>query len=88
MQAIRNKVLIKPFASDEKSSGGIIVSEAHRAVSNKATVISVGKGTKKNPMEFAPGDVVIRVQGCGDEVLIDGEKHFLVESSWILSKLN
>lgn len=88
MIPIKNKILIKPFPSDEKSAGGIIVSEAHRATSNKCQVVAVGSGTKKTPMKYSPGDTVIRVQGCGDEVIIDGEKHFLVESSWILSKLN
>lgn len=88
MQPIKNKVLVKPFPSDEFSVGGIIVSEAHREVSNKMEVISVGNGTSKTPMQFKPGDVVFRVKGCGDEFEINGQKHFLVEQSWLIAKLN
>lgn len=88
IQPIRDNVLVKPFPSDEKSSGGIIVSEAHRAVSNKMEVVAVGNGTKKNPMNFKKGDTVFRVQNCGDEILINGEKHYIVKNSWLIAKLN
>jgi chaperonin GroES len=88
IKPIRNKVLVKPFASDELSAGGIIVSEAHRAVSNKMEVIEVGNGTEKTPMQFKKGDVVFRVKGSGDEIEMNGEKYFIVEQSWLIAKLN
>lgn len=88
MQPVRDNVLVKPFPSDEMSAGGIIVSEAHRAVSNKMEVVAVGNGTKDNPMNFKKGDVVFRVKDCGDEILINGEKHFLLKNTWLIAKLN
>lgn len=88
MKVIRDNVLIKPYPPDEKSTGGIIVSEAHRSVNNKMKVISVGTGTKQLPMEFKPGDTVIRIKDVGNEILIDGELHFIVKSNWLLAKLN
>ena len=88
MIVIRDNVLVKPFMSDEKSVGGIIVSEAHRAVSQKVKVVSVGGGTKKNPMRWKEGDTAFRVQDSGDEILIDGERYFIVKSTWLIAKLN
>ncbi len=88
MMVIRDNVLVKPFASDEKSIGGIIVSEAHRAVSQKVKVVSVGNGTKKSPMNWKEGDVAFRVKDSGDEILIGGERHFIVKSTWLIAKLN
>ena len=85
---INDYILIKPFPSDELSTGGIIVSEAHRAVSNKAEVIAVGNGTNKNPMQFKKGDIVFRVKDCGDEIEIKGERYFLVKQNWLIAKLN
>ena len=85
---IRDNVVVKPFPSDEKSSGGVIVSEAHRAVSQKMEVVAVGKGTKKWPMTFSVGDTAFRVKDSGDEVIINGEKHFIVKSSWLIAKMN
>jgi chaperonin GroES len=88
MKPVKNKVLVKPFPSDELSEGGIIVSEAHRAISNKMEVIAVGNGTNKTPMQFKEGDIVFRVKECGDEVDIKGEMHLLVEQAWLIAKLN
>jgi chaperonin GroES len=85
---IRNYILVRPFPSDEKSAGGIIVSEAHRAISNKMKVIAVGNGTKKEPMRFKIDDIVFRVKDHGNEVLIDGQMHFLIEQSHLIAKLN
>lgn len=88
IKVIRDNVLIRPFPSDEKSVGGIIVSEAHRALSQKAEVIAVGNGTKKTPMNWKQGDVAFRVKDCGDEVLIGGERHFIVKSGWLIAQLS
>lgn len=88
MQAILNKILIKPFPSEEKSTGGIIVADGFRERNSKATIISVGNGTKKTPMRYKPGMVVFSVKDNGEEFIINGEKHYLIESSWILAILN
>jgi chaperonin GroES len=88
VKPIRNYILAKPFPSDEKSAGGIIVSEAHRAVSNKMRVIEVGTGTQKEPMRFKKDDVVFRVKDHGNEIMIDGELHFLIEQAHLIAQLN
>ena len=88
IKVIRDNVLVKPFPSDELSAGGIIVSEAHREVSNKMEVIAVGNGTKKEPIQFNKGDVVFRVKGHGEEIEINGEKYFILKQSWLIAKLN
>lgn len=85
---ILNNVLVKPMASDNISSGGIIVSEAHKEPSNKVEVVAVGAGTKKNPMNFKPGDIVFRVKGDGDLIEYNGEQYFIVKSQYLLAKLN
>lgn len=87
IRPILNNVVVKPFPSDEKSEGGIIVSEAHRAVSQKMRVVAIGSGTKKLPMKWSEGDVAFRVKDCGDEILIGGEKHFIVKSNWLIAQL-
>ena len=85
MQPIRNNVLVKPFASDEVTTGGIYVPESAREVSNKMTVVAVGNGIAKDKMQFSLGDVVYRVKGWGLEVIIGGEKHFLMSQKDILA---
>lgn len=88
IKPIRENVLVKPFMADSVSSGGIIVSDAHKAPSNKVEVIAVGNGTKKLPMNWKPGDIAFRVKDVGDEVIINGELHFICKSNWLIAKLN
>lgn len=88
MQPIRDNVLVKPYPSDEFSEGGIIVSEAHRAVSNKMQVIAVGNGTRKEPMGFSPGETAFRVKDHGEEIIINGEQYFLIRQSFLIAKSN
>lgn len=85
---IRDIVLCKPFPSDEISEGGIIVSDAHKAVSQKMEVIAVGKGLKNKPMNLKPGDTAFRVKDNGTEVWENGQQYFLLKSDWLIAKLN
>lgn len=85
---IRDQVLAKPYPSDAMSEGGIIVSEAHRAVSNKMKIVEVGNGTKKEPMRFKKGDTAFRVKDHGEELLIGGEKYFLIKQSHLIAKMD
>ena len=82
---ILDNVLIRPFPSENKSLGGIIVADSFKVRNQKATVVAVGKGTKKRPMQFKPGDVVYNIQNCGEEVIISGMQHFLVKDIYILA---
>jgi co-chaperonin GroES (HSP10) len=80
MIPIRNNVLLKPFPSDEMSTGGIIIAESYREASNKMEVIAVGSKAK-----FKEGQTVYRVKDWGDEILIDGQVHFLMSDDSIIA---
>lgn len=88
MTPIRNQILFKPFPPEEKSLGGIFVPESARQVNNKGTIVSVGNGTKARPMIFKPGTNAIRVRDWGEDVLIDGDLHFIMDMDSILAILN
>ncbi len=82
---IRENVLVKPFPSEDKSEGGIFVPDSVKTRNNKALVVAVGNGTKRCPMQFSEGMVIHNIKDCGEEVIINGEKHFLVKSYDILA---
>jgi chaperonin GroES len=88
MTPIRDQVLVKPYPSENISAGGIIVSDAHKADSNKVRVVAVGNGTSKDPMRLKVGDTAFRVKDHGDEVIIGGEKHFLIKQAFLIAKMN
>ncbi|HTF27960.1 MAG TPA: hypothetical protein VK625_03900 [Flavitalea sp.] len=78
MQPAGPRVLAKPFPKDETTVTGFIVPESYREDSNKLTVVSVGPGSRKNPMRFKPNDVVFRIKDAGQVVLVEGETMFII----------
>lgn len=84
---IRQQVLFKPFPPDEKSAGGLIVPDSYKEVSNKGTIISVGKGSTTHPMNFKKGDICFRIKDSGSEVIENGETFFLLDQGWLIAKL-
>lgn len=85
MIPIRNNVLVKPFLGDEVSEFGIIIPESVRKPSNKVTIVKVGNGTKDKPMTLKEGQIGYRVKSWGEEIIIDGELHYLMDSSAIIA---
>lgn len=85
MQPIRNNVLVKPYPSDEISEGGIFVPDAARQPSNKVKIVKVGNGTKGKPMLLKEGQTGYRVKNWGQEVLVDGELHYIMEQTAIIA---
>lgn len=84
MKPIRNQVLIKPFAPDEKSVGGIIVPDSFKARNNKGEVVATGEGTQKRPMNVKVGQIVYSVYNFGLPINIGGVMHYLMDQNAIL----
>ena len=85
MQPILSQIIFKPFPSAEQTSGGIFVPQNAREISNKGTIVAVGKGTHKKPMKLKEGMVAYRVLNWGQEVMINNELHFIMDQGAILS---
>jgi chaperonin GroES len=85
IQPIRNNVLVKCFAGDSISEGGIIVPDAFKKDSNKVEIVAVGNGTKKKPMRLKKGDIGYRVKDWGTEVIDNGQKYYLMDDSAIIA---
>ena len=87
MQPIRDKILTKPYPSEEITSGGIIVPENCRETSNKLLIVAVGDGTKDKPMVYSVGQTVFRIKDAGLEVEIAGETHYLISIDDVLGEV-
>jgi chaperonin GroES len=85
MTPIRENVLVKPFQSEEITEGGIFVPEKCREISDKVLIVEVGSGTKAKPMHLKKGDIGYRVKGWGEEIEINGEKHYIMNQSAIIA---
>jgi len=81
MKPVKTKILFKPFQGSEQTEAGIFIPESVRKLSNKGEIVEVGEGVTK----VKKGDIGFRVQDWGEEFIIGGEQHFLMEQDAILA---
>jgi len=87
-----DRVLVKPNAAEEKTSGGIIIPDTAKEKPQKGKVIAVGKGKYAEqtgnliPMQVKEGDTVMYGKYGGTEITIDGVDYLIMRSSDILMK--
>ena len=85
MKPIRDMVLVKPFAPEEITEGGLFLPEGYRERNCKAKVISVGGGTAKVKMEAKTDDIIFHIKGAGEPIILDNELVFLIRQNDILA---
>jgi co-chaperonin GroES (HSP10) len=85
MKPIRDFVLVKPFAPEEITEGGLLLPEGYRERNCKAKVISVGRGTAKVKIEAKKDDVIFHIKGAGEPVVFNNELLFLIRQNDILA---
>jgi len=85
MKPIRDFVLVKPFAPEEVTEGGLLLPESYRERNCKAKVLSVGRGTAKIKMEAKKDDVIFHIKGAGEPVILNNELVFLIRQNDILA---
>ena len=89
-----DRVLVKPNAAEEKTSGGIIIPDTAKEKPQKGKVVAVGKGKYADqtgniiPMQIKAGDTVMYSKYGGTEISLNGEDYLIMRSSDILMKVN
>lgn len=81
MKPILKQILFKPFPSEEKTDGGLFVPDSFREINNKGTITDIGSRVTKVKV----GDIGFRVKNWGTEIIINGEKQYLMEETAILA---
>ena len=87
IQAIRDKIVVKPILEDEMSAGGIVVPESFRGRTSKAKVVTAGNGTAGKPMIYKSGYTVWHIKGAGEEIMENDETYFIMPSNEVLGYL-
>ena len=85
MIPLRNEILFKPFPPSDITLGGLFVPDSCKEVSNKGTIVKVGRGTQKKPMRLKEGMIAHRVKDWGTPIEIDNELYFLMDEASILA---
>ncbi|MCF7862154.1 co-chaperone GroES [Candidatus Woesearchaeota archaeon] len=84
IKPLKDRVLIKPKETEEKTAGGIYIPDSAKEKTQEAEVIAVGTDEK---MPVKTGDKVIYESYAGTEVKINGKKHLIIQVKDILAKL-
>lgn len=88
LRPIGDKVIVKPKAEEEKTSGGIILPDTAKEKPQEGTVIAVGPGKvlengERKPMTVKEGDTVIYSKYGGTEVTVSGEEYIILDEESI-----
>ncbi len=82
---LADRVIIKQAGAETKTASGIIIPDTAQEKPQKGTVISVGKGTKDNPMTVKAGDTILYGKYAGNELKHEGEDYLIMKESEILA---
>lgn len=82
---LRSKILIKVDDPEKKTKSGIILPEATQEKVNYATVVAVGPGTDKEPINIKVGAHVMFDKYAGTEIKVDGIEHLIVNQNDIIA---
>ncbi len=82
---LADRVVLKQFEAEEKTSGGLILSSAAQEKPLEAEVVAVGPGTDEVKIEVAVGDRVFYSKYAGSEVKFEGEEYIIIRHNDILA---
>ena len=83
LQPMHGRVLVEPFESKDKTSGGIYIPDTAKERLQEGEVIAVAKDATD---EIAVGDHVIYKEFGGTEVKLEGQDYILLTEDDLLAK--
>ena len=85
IKPLADRVIVKPAAAEEKTSGGIIIPDTAKEKPVRGTVVAAGPGKKDEPITVKVGDTVLYGKYSGQELPIEGEDYLIMRESDILA---
>lgn len=84
---LADRVIIKQSGAETKTESGIIIPDTAQEKPQKGEVVSVGKGTKDNPMTVKKGDIILYGKYAGTELKHEGVDYIIMKENEILAIL-
>ena len=82
---LHDRVVVKPAAAEEKTSGGIIIPDTAKEKPQRGEVVAAGPGKKDEPVSVKVGDTVLYGKYAGTEIQIEGNDLLIMRESDILA---
>ncbi|HUB61069.1 MAG TPA: co-chaperone GroES [Puia sp.] len=84
---LHDRVVVRPEAAEEKTSGGIIIPDSAKEKPQRGSVVAVGPGKKDDPTVVKKGDTVLYGKYSGTELRVNGLDLLIMRESDILAIL-
>jgi chaperonin GroES len=81
---LHDRVVVKPAAAEEKTSGGIIIPDTAKEKPQRGEVVAAGPGKKDEPVTVKAGDTVLYGKYSGTEINVEGQDFLIMRESDIL----
>ena len=90
---LHDRIAVQAMASEEKTTGGIIIPDNAQEKSMQCKVIAVGTGARDTngniiPLEIKIGDIVMYGKWGGTEIKIDGRDLVIMKESDVIGILS
>ena len=82
---LHDRVVVKPAAAEEKTSGGIIIPDTAKEKPQRGQVVAAGPGKKDEPVTVKEGDTVLYGKYSGTEINVEGQDLLIMRESDILA---
>ncbi len=86
---LHDRIAIKPQASEEKTSGGIIIPDTAQEKPMQGEVVAVGGGARDQsgniiPLEVKVGDIIMYGKWGGTEIKVGGNDIVIMKESDVI----
>ena len=82
---LADRVIIKQAEAETTTASGIIIPDTAKEKPQKGNIVSVGPGTKENPVTLKEGMTVLYGKYSGTELKLDGKDYLIMRESDILA---
>ncbi len=89
IRPLRDRIIVKRVAEEEKTSGGVIIPDTAKEKPIEGTVLAVGNGKvqedgKVRALDVKVGDRILFTKYSGSEVKLEGEEHLVIREEDVL----
>jgi chaperonin GroES len=90
LRPLRDKVVVKPSAEEDKTAGGILLPDSAKKKPQEGKIVAVGSGRLLDdgtikPLTVKVGDVVIYSKYGGTETTLDGQDYVILDEDQIFA---
>ena len=85
IKPLAHRVLVEPLEAETKTASWIIIPDTAKEKPQKGNIVSVGPGTKENPVTLKVGMTVLYGKYSGTELKLEGKDYLIMKESDILA---